>query len=70
MKIFLGIVDTAFRSNVLGGVAPASVASIQSVVTPEAVAVAILSGVENRRQTVYVPEIGRLFRLVGVVAHA
>lgn len=64
MKICPGIVDTNFRSNVLGGVAPARVASIRSVVSPEAVAAAILNGVENRRQTVYVPAIGRLFRLV------
>ncbi len=68
MKICPGIVDTDFRSNVLGGAAPARVVSIRSVVTPEAVAAAILNGVENRRQTVYVPEIGRLFRLVELVS--
>lgn len=68
MKVCPGIVDTDFRSNVLGGVVPARVASIRSVVTPEAVAAAILNGVETRRQTVYVPEIGRLFRLVEFVS--
>jgi short-subunit dehydrogenase len=68
IKICPGIVDTPFRSNVLGGVAPAKVASIQRVVTPQAVAAAILRGIENRSRTVYVPEIGRLFRLVEFVS--
>ena len=40
IKICPGIVDTPFRSNVLGGVAPPKVASIQRVVSPEAVAAA------------------------------
>jgi short-subunit dehydrogenase len=68
MKVCPGIVDTNFRSNVLGGVAPAKVASIRTVVAPEAVAAAILKGIENRRQTVYIPEIGRLFRLVEFIS--
>jgi NAD(P)-dependent dehydrogenase (short-subunit alcohol dehydrogenase family) len=68
IKICPGIVDTPFRSNVLGGVAPAKVASIQRVVTPQAVAAAIRRGIENRSRTVYVPEIGRLFRLVEFVS--
>jgi NAD(P)-dependent dehydrogenase (short-subunit alcohol dehydrogenase family) len=68
IQICPGIVDTPFRSNVLGGVAPAKVASIQRVVTPQAVAAAILRGIENRSRTVYVPEIGRLFRLVEFVS--
>ena len=68
MKICPGIVDTDFRLNVLGGVAPARVARIRRVVTPEAVAAVILNGITNRRQTVYVPEIGRLFRLVEFVS--
>jgi short-subunit dehydrogenase len=68
IKICPGIVDTPFRSNVLGGVAPAKVASIQRVVSPQAVAAAILRGIENRSRTVYVPEIGRLFRLVEFVS--
>ena len=68
MKICPGIVDTDFRLNVLGGVAPARVARIRQVVSPEAVAAVILTGITNRRQTVYVPEIGRLFRLVEFVS--
>jgi short-subunit dehydrogenase len=68
MKVCPGIVETNFRSNVLAGAAPEKVAGIRSVVTPEAVAAAILRGIANRRQTVYVPEIGRLFRLVEFVS--
>jgi short-subunit dehydrogenase len=67
MKVCPGIVDTAFRLNVLAGVAPAKVAQIQRVVTPEAVADAVFRGVGNRSQTVYVPQIGRVFRLVEFV---
>jgi NAD(P)-dependent dehydrogenase (short-subunit alcohol dehydrogenase family) len=64
MNISPGIVDTAFRTNVLGGVAPPRVAGIRRTVSPEAVAKGILDGIENRRRTVYVPKIGRLFRLI------
>jgi NAD(P)-dependent dehydrogenase (short-subunit alcohol dehydrogenase family) len=68
IKICPGIVDTAFRSNVLGGGAPAKVADIKRVVSPDAVAAATLRGIEKRSRTVYVPQIGRLFRLVEFVS--
>jgi short-subunit dehydrogenase len=68
MGICPGIVDTDFRLNVLGGIAPARVARIRRIVSPEAVAAAILNGLIKRRQTVYVPEIGRLFRLVEFIS--
>lgn len=63
-----GIVDTAFRANVLGGAAPARVANIRWVVSPEAVAKGILNGIMKRRRTVYVPKVARLFRLLDFLA--
>jgi short-subunit dehydrogenase len=64
MKVCPGIVDTNFRANVLAGAAPVKVSGIQRVVTPDAVAAGIVRGINSRRHTVYVPQIGRLFRLV------
>lgn len=68
MNMSPGIVDTAFRTNVLGGVAPLRVAGIRRTVSPEAVAEGVLGGIEHRRRTVYVPKIGRLFRLLELLS--
>lgn len=64
MNVSPGIVDTAFRENALAGSPPPRVQAIRCIVPPEAVAHAILKGIENRRRRVYVPRIGRLFRLL------
>lgn len=61
MEVCPGIVDTRFRDHVLEGDPPAEVVSIRRVVSPEAVAKAVVRGVECRSRTVYIPGIGRLF---------
>jgi short-subunit dehydrogenase len=68
MNISPGIVDTAFRTNVLGGAAPPRVAGIRRTVSPDAVAQGILDGIKDRRRTVYLPRIGRLFRLIEILS--
>jgi short-subunit dehydrogenase len=68
LKVCPGIVDTPFRSRVLTGEAPAAVKRIRWVVSPETVAARILWALEHRRNTVYVPKIGRVFALAGAIA--
>ncbi|MGA3011510.1 MAG: SDR family NAD(P)-dependent oxidoreductase [Terracidiphilus sp.] len=61
MKVCPGIVETNFREHVLAGTAPQRVESIRRVVTPDAVAGAIIRGLERNRRTVFVPKIGAIF---------
>jgi short-subunit dehydrogenase len=61
MKVCPGIVDTKFRDHVLAGAAPGPVEDIRRTVSPDAVAEAILRGVERGKRTVFVPRIGRAF---------
>jgi short-subunit dehydrogenase len=61
MKVCPGIVDTRFRQNVLAGKAPAPVADIRRVVSPDQVARAIRKGLKTGAQTVYVPALARAF---------
>ena len=68
VKVCPGIVDTGFRNHVLAGLPPPTVERIRKVVSPEAVAMRILSAIERRRHTVYVPRIGALFTLLDAVA--
>jgi len=70
MKVAPGIVDTNFRAHVLAGTPPQSVRQIRRVVSADAVAAAILQGVRKRRKTIYVPQIGALFTLIGHIAPA
>jgi short-subunit dehydrogenase len=68
MNVSPGIIDTGFRKNVLGGVAPPRVIRIRRVTSPERVARAILDGIKKRRRTVYVPHLARWFRLVEILS--
>jgi short-subunit dehydrogenase len=68
IKVCPGIIATRFRENVLAGVAPGRVAAIDRVVTPDAVAAAIVRAIERGRRTVYVPRIGRIFTAMGILA--
>lgn len=68
LKVCPGIVATRFRENVLDGTAPADVEAIRRIVSPEAVAKGVLRGIEHRSNTVYVPQIGRLFTAMDFVA--
>ncbi|MBL8210478.1 MAG: SDR family NAD(P)-dependent oxidoreductase [Bryobacterales bacterium] len=61
VKVCPGIVDTAFREHVLYGQAPGNVSDIRRIVSPQAVAARIVSAVERRTRTVFVPRIGRAF---------
>ncbi len=68
VKLCPGIVDTDFRKHVLAGQAPELVCNIRRVVPAETVAAAILHAVERKRSTVFVPGIGAVFSLFGVLA--
>jgi len=68
VKVCPGIVATKFRDHVLAGSAPGPVEDIRRVVTPDQVAAAIVSGIERRKRTVYVPKIGRGFTMLEAVA--
>lgn len=68
IKICPGIIETKFREHVLGGEAPAEVASIRKTVSPHQVAKGILRAVQNGSRTVYVPWIGRTFTAMGILA--
>ena len=62
VKICPGIVDTGFRRNVLTGEVPASLADLRPIVPAEKIAAAVVRAIESRvPETIYVPEIGRLF---------
>jgi short-subunit dehydrogenase len=68
VKVCPGIVDTAFRNNVLAGCAPPAVSRIQKVVSADAVAIGIIRALERGRRTVYVPRIGAAFALMDALA--
>lgn len=68
MKVCPGIVDTKFRDHVLAGSAPAPVAAIRRVVTPDQVAAAVIRGMERKRRIVFVPKIGWAFTSLEAVA--
>jgi short-subunit dehydrogenase len=68
MKVCPGIVATKFRDHVLAGSAPDAVADIRRVVTPLEVARAVARGVERGRRTVFVPQIGRGFAALELIA--
>jgi short-subunit dehydrogenase len=68
MNVSPGIVDTGFRANVLGGIAPPRVADIRRVISPHRVATAIFDGIRRRRRTVYVPGIARWFKLLAFLS--
>jgi short-subunit dehydrogenase len=62
VKVCPGIVATDFRKNVLAGIPPPAVSNLRLVVSPEAVAKAVMRGVRSHSsQTIYVPGIGRVF---------
>jgi short-subunit dehydrogenase len=68
IKVCPGIVDTRFREHVLSGSAPTPVCELRWVVSPQAVARRILRAIDRGNRTVYIPRIGALFALAGVVA--
>lgn len=61
VKVCPGVVATRFRDHVLAGKAPDTVESIKRVVTPEQVAAGVVSGIESKSKTVFVPKIGYVF---------
>ncbi len=61
MKVCPGIVDTRFREHVLAGSAPGPVEDIRRVVSPDAVAEALIRGAERCQRCVFVPKIGFVF---------
>jgi short-subunit dehydrogenase len=67
LKVVPGIVDTDFRKHVLAGQAPESVENIRYIVSPDRLAAAMLHAVQTRRKTLYMPQIGLLFRLIGAL---
>jgi short-subunit dehydrogenase len=58
MKVCPGIVDTNFRNHLLAGSAPRRVEDIRRVVSPDDVAHAIITAVERKKRTVFIPKIG------------
>jgi short-subunit dehydrogenase len=68
LNVCPGIVDTHFREHALAGSAPAAVRQIRWVVSPQAVARRILRAIDRRSNTVFIPRIGALFALAGLVA--
>jgi short-subunit dehydrogenase len=68
LNVCPGIVDTRFREHALAGSAPAAVRQLRWVVSPQAVARRILRAIERRSTTVFIPRIGALFALAGLVA--
>jgi short-subunit dehydrogenase len=68
VKVCPGIVATDFRKHVLFGSAPSSVKNLRPVVSAEAVADAVLRGVESGSScSIYVPRIGRAFSVLGTL---
>ncbi len=62
VRICPGIVATRFRENVLAGAVHSKLSDLRPVVLPEQVAAAIVRAAESPRlNTIYVPELGRLF---------
>jgi short-subunit dehydrogenase len=62
VKVCPGIVDTAFRRNVLAGAPPSGVSDLKRVVSAGEVAEAVFAGVKSKStNTIYVPKIGRVF---------
>jgi hypothetical protein len=61
-------VDTNFREHVLGGAPPSAVRAIRRVVSAEQLAVRILRAIQRRSKTVYLPRIGAIFALAGILA--
>lgn len=61
MKVCPGIVDTKFRDHVLAGSAPGPVEDIRRVVSPDAVAAALIRGAERSKRIIFIPKIGFIF---------
>jgi hypothetical protein len=68
LNVCPGIVDTRFREHALAGSAPPAVRQLRWVVSPQAVARRILRGINHRSSTIFIPRIGALFALAGLVA--
>jgi short-subunit dehydrogenase len=68
LKVYPGVVDTEFRNHVLAGQPPEPVRNIRYVISPDALAAAIFRAIKRRRKTLYLPAIGSLFTLLGVLA--
>jgi NAD(P)-dependent dehydrogenase (short-subunit alcohol dehydrogenase family) len=65
VKVCPGIVATKFRDNVIWGAVPRKLADLRPVISPETVAKAIYRAVDSPwLNTVYVPELGRIFSAV------
>jgi NADP-dependent 3-hydroxy acid dehydrogenase YdfG len=70
IKVCPGIVDTDFRGHVLAGEPPEQVRKIQRIISPNALADAIFRAIIRRNKTVYLPAIGSLFSLLGLLTPA
>jgi short-subunit dehydrogenase len=68
LKVYPGVVDTQFKDHVLAGQPPEPVRNIRYVISPDGLAAAIFRAVKRRRKTLYLPAIGWLFILLGVLA--
>jgi short-subunit dehydrogenase len=68
LNVCPGIVDTRFREHALAGSAPAAVRELRWVVSAEAVARRILRAIDHRSNTVFIPRVGALFALAGLIA--
>jgi NAD(P)-dependent dehydrogenase (short-subunit alcohol dehydrogenase family) len=65
VKVCPGMVATRFRDNVIWGSVPRKLADLRPVISPEKVAKAIYRAVDSAwLNTVYVPELGRIFSAV------
>jgi short-subunit dehydrogenase len=65
VKVCPGIVATKFRDHVIWGSVPRKLANLRPVISPEKVAKAIYRAVDSPwLNTVYVPELGRIFSAV------
>lgn len=65
LRVCPGIVDTQFRSHVLGGEAPPGGSNIRRIISPETVVDAMLDGIRRRRSIVYVPFLSWAFVTLG-----
>lgn len=61
MLVVPGIVRTPFRRHVLAGEAPEGVMRIRYMISPEALAAAVVSGIERKRRRVLLPWPGYVF---------
>ncbi len=61
MLVVPGIVRTPFRRHVLAGEAPEGVMRIRHMISPEALAAAVVSGIERKRRRVLLPWPGYVF---------